>query len=312
MANNYTLHSRRLSSVIGFYGALFFLVFSFSGLLWTYISTNQLVGQQLSDTFDQRRSVVQNIFSYQEELLLSSLRNIKSHRSLSDQIAQENPIATREILIEMLEETYEFPLDILFVAGLGNRVFADASSPFFNVDSILPLIAEKQIPLLVAGQLVHFEKNGTDLTVLIKAITLTKEETGKVVGVLFGGIVINDNLSLMEKIRRETFSEAVLLLAGDDFVGSTENMGSTTNKIMMDSANFQEDGFGTVGITYSKEGVIVSSREVTFHGMPTMVKIVFAVPDKILADLRSSFLMKGVVLLLGALILLLLEGHHLK
>ncbi len=307
--NNHQLHSRSLSTVIGLYFLIFFLTCSLAGLLWTYITANQLIGQQLSNTFKQRLAIAENILSHQEKLILYSLRAIKSNKALSEKISQGDPAATRKVLIYLLDSIDDFPLDILYFARHDNNVIADASSPFFKAAPILPLIAEKQLSLLAKGALIRLNNNGTDLTVLVRAITLTREETGKVLGTLFGGVVINDNMSLFEQIRRETDSKAVLFLADGAFVGATERKESATTQTMWDSARLptKEILFGSTGISHTPTGLILSARKITFQGAATNVTIVFAITDKILSDLRNSYLQKGIALILGAFIFLLLS-----
>lgn len=309
MPKNDNLKSRRLSTVIGVTFALFFLIFSFVGLIWTYLTTNQLIGKQLSNTFEQRFSIVVNIIFHQEELILYSLRAIKSNKYLSEQIIQGNSNLTQKILIDTLGSTVDSPLDILFFSDLDNTVFADASSPFFNPGPILSLIIEHRSSLLYKGELLHLKKNGTDLTMLVRAVKLTNEQTGKVIGTLYGGIVMNDNMSLLEQIRRETYSGAVLLLSDDVFVGSTELKESAITKMMTDHEHSMEDTIPSWfrNINSPANDLISSPRKVLPQGMSTVVQIVFAVPNKILVDIRNSYLKKAFWLVVGALVFLLLS-----
>ncbi len=309
MTNEKITKARRLSIVIGVSFSSFFVVFSSVGLLWTYISTGQFVGKQLADTFDQKHLVAENIVSYQKELLQYSIRSIKGHKKLKDIAIYQNPEQSEKILVEIVEAVQELPLDILFLSISDNVVHANASSPFFNTEMFLPLIARFGVAALSDGEILHLSIDGENLTVLMSATILADAENGRVIGSLYGGIVLGDNVSLLNQIKRETKSEAIYLLSGGAVIGSTTRAKheEILRKLNSREATGVFPGFWAQNVANSFDSQILSKKMRISDDSLSEVEIVFAIPDQILVDIREAYLTKGVTLLVGGVFILLLS-----
>lgn len=298
----------RLSNVIGVTLSIFLLVFSLVGLLWTYSTTNHLLAKQVLDAFEQRLAITTSIFRHQEQLLLFSLSSIKNNPDIVDGLSLSQTGNTQQMLVEVFDSSTEFPLDILFVTSPENEVLANVSSPFYNVERLLSLMIKERVHLLSDAKMLHFNDGESDFTLQSRAVIITDEQTGKVVGTLFGGTVLNDNTSLLLKIRRETGAAAVTLLSSGEYLASTEKKDSQISQLTLtpqSSGSF----FSTLlnDEIYSVDNLIFSPRMQVYKENGTAVEVVFAMPDTILVELRSSYLTKSIYIVCGALFFIFLS-----
>lgn len=295
-------HTKRLSSVLGINIFVLFLIFSLTGLLWTYRTTNQLVSRQLADAFQQRHTIISNILSHQEELLFYTLQGVRENKLLADfEILNDQRTAEADLL-DIIGTATDFPLDILFLVTPDDVVVANASSPFFNSEPVLPMIIKRKMSLLSKGKLLHLQNSGTDLTVQVRAVSLLNEKSGKVMGTLFGGVVFNDNITLLKKMGRETKSKAILLLSGNSYLGSTERKESETAGIMLKS-NIETNKAPLPlpnYLTRASENLILSPRMPLSDDDSADLQVVFAIESEILSDIKNSYMAKAITLLAGA------------
>ncbi len=260
------------------------------------------------DTFEQRLAITSSIFRHQEQLLLFSLSSIKNNPNIVDGISLWQTGNTQQMLVGIFDNSTEFPLDILFVTSPENEILANVSSPFYNLDSLLSLMVKERINLLSDAEMLHFDDGASDFTLQARAVIITDEQTGKVVGTLFGATVLNDNTSLLLKIRQETGTAAVTLLASGEYLASTEKKDSYINQLTLvpKSPNSILSTLLSDEV-YSVDNLIFSPRLPVYKQNGTVVEVVFAMPDTILAELRSSYLTKSIYLICGALFFIFLS-----
>lgn len=301
--------TRSLSTVVGVSFAFLFFIFSFTGLFWTYISTNQFIVRQLSDTFEQKYSIAKNIFSHQQDLLQHSLRSIQNNNSFIDDVTEASGANTQKMLIKVVETALELPLDILFFTRPGGEIYADASSPFFNSQDFLPLLVDKTGGFAIDSDYYLLEHDTEKLAVLLSAIMIADPQTGKVLGTLFGGIVLNNNMYLFNKIKRETRSNEIFFLEEDNVISSTSR-----DKLLADVAlkGAQDNLTSRLwvllgGGTYSSNGLIFSKRMDLPREGNSNFEIVFSVPDTIFVDVRKSYLTISLLALFAVFVTLLVS-----
>jgi len=305
--NTVTQKSRKLSMLLGLYLMISILGFSIGVLIWTYHSSVQTISLQLGNSFEQGHTLAESVMERQLEFIGQVLREIRGSESFSSAVFQRDQAGTEEMLYEILDSHTERQLDILFVSISEGPILADAGSPFFDTESVLPEIMEHRSDLLSSGRILHFGKASAALTVMLSASRVIQKETGRILGTLFGGVVLNKNLSLLETIRRKTKSEVVVFIENGNIIGSTDLLESQTTQTLMKAMHKHEEGD-----IHSKNGLLASHKKLSLSGRPTSLDIVTGITDQILTDMQHSYLKKGSVLLVFSLAFLFLTAFVIR
>ncbi|OQY59594.1 MAG: hypothetical protein B6245_05815 [Desulfobacteraceae bacterium 4572_88] len=291
--------SVKLSFLLGLYLLISIIAFSVGLLMWTYHTSKQAIDQELRTAFMQRHVVAENIMERKHELIRLGLCRIAENALVASAISRYDLSGTKDILSELLSPLTDEDLDILFVSLPGHPVWANMTSPFFAADSLLPEITGYAEKLLSSGRILRLKKNETDLTMMLQSLPIIQRQSGKVLGTLFGGVVLNDNFSLLEMIRKKTMSEVVIFLEHGDIIASTYLPDARNHLI------FRNTEKNPAGQVYSVDGLLTRYQRLSVMDQPSSLSIVLGVTDQILTDLKVSYQQKGIFLLFSSLCFLI-------
>ncbi|MDM8540044.1 SpoIIE family protein phosphatase [Desulfococcaceae bacterium HSG9] len=291
---------KRLSLLLGLYLLISIVGFSTGVLVWAYYSSIQAINQELGNSFDQKHTLAESIMERELEFIEQTLLEIRESESFLLQVFQKSQVGTENILNEILDSDTERQLDILFVTLAKGSLLSNVSSPFFDTEIVLPKISEHKTALLSSGQVLRFKKESVDLTIMLKAAPIIQKNSGRVLGTLFGGIVLNNNLSILEAIKRKTKSKLVVFIENNNIIGSTDLLEApTTQTVRKLTHDYRE------GDIYSGNGLLANHKHLSLFGQSTSLKITTAITDQILIDLQHSYLKKGSVLLVFSFVFLM-------
>jgi signal transduction histidine kinase len=297
----------KLSWLLGLYLLFSIIGISFSLLAWTYHNAMQVIDKELQGAFKQRHTIAEIILEYQIEIVHRQLQNISKNEQLTAQILKSDQIEAKKILYKILDANHEYPLDIAFISLSKDLIWLDANDPFFAVSPILPDIIDRQRDLLSSGHILRFQKEFVDLTMMLKAAPVIHNRTGKVLGTLFGGIVLNNNLSILENIQKNTQASVIVLLENGEIIGSTDLLSAQSTRTLQDARDHRDSGQ-----IYSANHLLVSYNKISLSGRPTSVEIAMAIPDQSLHALQNAYLQQGIILLLVCLVFLSMTYFSLR
>lgn len=296
---------KKLSSILALYLLFSIVIFSVSLLMWTYNSTRYLVDQAQISTFDRIHSIAENVIMRQLELIDNALSKISGNERFSDAISNESLSVVRKIIDDFFCYDTGNQLDILFICRSDNTVWLDASSQFFSPGPILQKIISNSSDILTFGRIERFNDGGVDLTLLLKALPIVNNESGKVLGTVFGGTVLNDNLSILETIRQKSHSKAVFFLESNDLIASTELADSKLIQLVLDETAYNCPKIFHINYHAGKnmpQGLICRCKPFVISGISNTLNIVTAILDEVPAGLRRSYLQTGIILIFFTLV----------
>jgi two-component system, cell cycle sensor histidine kinase and response regulator CckA len=287
---------RRHSFLIGIYIFISLAIFSALLLLWSYHSAIESINKELMTSFAQRHIVCEAVMENQLDLLDLELNEVSSNTNFLQKIIDGDKPGAQTELFKIIDYNISNSLDILFVSLPQFPVWTDASSSFFNTGLILPSIAgNKQINR--TGMVYRFKDGSSDLTMLIKSIPVIHNTTGRILGRLFGGFVLNNNLSILEKIKGKIKSKSVGFFINGDLIGSTDRVDSKTTKSLQQArrdVNTNE--------IYSTDGLIVVYNNIYLLGQKTPLEVITAISDKPLKDVTRSYKIKTLIISLLSIV----------
>jgi PAS domain S-box-containing protein len=268
---------------------------SFSLLLlgWSYRSSIAAIDKELVTAFAQRQTTAQSILETQMELVKLSMKEILDGPFLLEAVNNKEQARSTNLLIREMDASAGYGnLDIIFISTPDDPVWADASFSLFDIKPLLPAIAGKKIPR--AGMI--FKSPSSDLIIALKSIPIIHPDTGKVMGKVIGGFVLNDNLDILELIRRKTRSDAVKFFSGSSSIGSTELEDSSLNTLLSQIHPAMESKE-----VFSSKGVIASYDRLSFNGQASPLDIMMAVSDTAYESLKQGYRIKTLIMFILAL-----------
>ncbi|MCP3892093.1 MAG: SpoIIE family protein phosphatase [Desulfobulbaceae bacterium] len=291
---------KRITLLLPLYLLVSIVGFSIVILGWTYQTSIQAINLELESSFDQKHTFAETIMEQQLEFVINSLQDIQLNEKFLTKVSQKNKKGTEDELLSILDSNPDGQLDILFVGLQKGKIFVDVSSPFFDTESILPEIFKKKTSLLTAGHILRIKNESVDLTMMLRAVPILQKKTGRVLGMLFGGIVLNDNLYILESIKRKTKSTLVVFFENNDLIGSTDLLESQATQTIQRSIHDHKKS-----LVHSSDGMLARFKNMSLSGEPTSLGIVTAITDQALTDLQHSYLKKGSILMVFSLIYIL-------
>jgi len=265
-------------------------------ILWIYLeSKNNFQDQQDLNITISNSNTASELNSIQNYLMtiLDDIRFDLGKVPL--QGATYNSAESRSVLEK--RNTYEFDL-LRFVPFALDRPVITNDSPFFDFiqsrgisEQIDPEFLLDQWHLLDAG-------NGeSPLWLMLAGKRIIHEETGLVLGLLIGGVVLNDNQSLTRSIQNRSVNALFVALEVDETIIAANYPLSDEirNALKQRNITVNRSIFDTE--TAEQKPVIISHFEYDFTHSETL-NIILVYADPLQLRLRKTFLRLGIVALL--------------
>ncbi|MDP5293469.1 LuxQ periplasmic sensor domain-containing protein [Oceanimonas sp. CHS3-5] len=188
-----------------------FLLLAAALLLLTYRSTSTMVDDsirhQLEEANDRLQILLDSYLSGLDGLLSASAEQSELAQTLST----GNRNAAEDQLQNMLEHRHGEHLDLLMLSRQ-EKLWVNLNSPLYAME-------HRQQQLIAAPPLYHqwtsieLDAPFTRQTALVQRYPVIAPDSGQVTGSLFGGVVLNDNLSLLRQLARgaENFRVQLIL-----------------------------------------------------------------------------------------------------
>ncbi|MCP4687931.1 MAG: hypothetical protein GY859_07760, partial [Desulfobacterales bacterium] len=296
---------KKLSTLLVVYLLVSISILTFGILSWTWRTTTRAVDEKLKESFEQRQIIGENILEREMERIESALHEIQLNKALLSDLSTGSRERALDALLMYEEMDARNRLDILFISSTRGLVWLDASSPIPDSSSILPDVAVRRREFLSTGKMLRFANDSEDLTVMLKSMRLVLDD-GEILGVLVGGVVLNDNFPLVDKIRKKSKTDVILLMEGDAVIASA---GSRKIKAMAELAKvhaLKEVHRRGDNHPLHLGGVFASYCTIHLAGERTTTKIVMAIDDAVLVKLQQTYRNTGLFLAVSFIGFLLL------
>ncbi len=246
----------------------------------------------MGKTFAQRQlHAEQSLDNYSHSLFLA-IRHIATEHSIAETAVTSDSGRTLKILQDSLDLESNSGLDILFIKNLDNTVLVDASSPFFDLQTVVPAIAESDLLSGNSAQLFTFPAEQSELVVIITSFTLIQQKTGRIVGTLIGGSVLNGDITLVEKIRKKIQVDSLVLLVAGQIIASTRSTDTSYIREAIGNLPVVSHEFRELA-----DGYLAYYKTVQRGTESSALEFVLIVQDTILTDLKAAYQDKFILLI---------------
>lgn len=284
-----TKRPRKLSTILSIYFLVSIMLLGGALLYWTYYSATNLVRTELNKSFEQNHRIVEELVEREGERLDSAIHELQLNNSLLTKIAQESTAQAQKIFQEYMDKHARQKLDVMFITTSDKFVLLNASSPLPDVNPILPQLAAASRKFLFYPQLAVFRSAGICYAGIFKSSKLILE-SGEVFGVVVTGVLFNDNLRLMSRIKTKSKLFGVLLACDqDEVISSTGISSQIINEISVGSSGFQysqPDGFHRL----EEHSLIWERYFISLRGNKGPVSIFLVQKDDVFAGVQKTYL----------------------
>lgn len=205
------------------YFTSFVLVFAlllFSILLgWIYFSTSQAIKEQQRVSIDLNNRNSARVLDSKKEQLRVILNQIATRYVW---FAGRGAETAQQVLNGIVNRDEEhFRLDMLRFLSADQSEKAVADSPFFDFQGLDEILQGSHEQHFGNARLLQLGSDVNKLWMIARGKKLVDPTSGKVLGILFGGVVLNDNVPLCREMLKRSSGAYVSLAAGDSIISSS-------------------------------------------------------------------------------------------
>ncbi len=285
----------------------FVLVFSlllFSLLLgWIYFSTSKTIRDQQRISLDLNNRNSARVLDYNIEHMQETLEQIATKFVW---FAGRERESAQQILSGIVNrDPDQSRLDMLHFISADGREQASADSPFFDFAGLGEILEENKEDRFEGARLLQVGSGDGGLWVLEHGKQLVDNRTGEVLGVLFGGLVLNDNTPLCREILKRSSGKYAALATGDTIISSSSILPAGIKEAIGTKPIVQ----GVQTIQISRKDVWLVSVELFGNVLGEELYTILIFKDTFHTELKKTLLQSGTVVALLSLGVFFLFGR---
>lgn len=269
--------------------------------MWTYSESIDALNNENRASLNQRKSAIDFVLADTVANIDQGLREIRDTSSLVEHVIQGNAPAARDILIQFSEAMDTPALDVIFIQLWDGSIFANTTSPFFDLSESLTKLGQKTTPSMDKGGLVDVNQ----LSFLVSSEPLLHHRTGQVIGRIIGGTVLNNNLTILDTIHALTKSNIVVLVSDGKAISSTAPLDSeVVIKLSMGTTRDDAGSKPHLDPDFGKH-LIAGFIPISIAGTETSLVVATAVSDATYTLIRNAYRLHIIMLLLFSAVAIL-------
>lgn len=276
-----------------------FLLLAAALLVLTYRSTNSMVNDSIRHQLEEANDRLQILLDSYLSGLDALLSATAEQPELAQNLSSGDRIAARARLQDTLGHRHGEHLDLLMLTQKG-KPWANMNSPLYMVEHRLNQLITTP-PLFQKWTSIELDASLNPLSILLQRYPLLSPDSGRVIGSLIGGVVLNDNLSLLHQLGRGANNLSIQLIMHGQAVGPMFfNNNDITPDIVTQALSGRRD-YGKI------RGHYFSVQPLRINGEPSQLKVLLLTDNTIAQQLQQTYghhtLLALMLVLLAALIL---------
>jgi len=214
---------------------------SFYLINWGYQYSSDAIKNETQKSLEYSKVVGSITFSEIISNLNKEITTISNNETVYNSVKDNN----KDILLDELNIQYDKLsdsfLDVLFIKMLGDSSVYDASSSLFDTESMTKEIGDK-FGFVSNFNFYVYENNNKKIYVITQSVPIVEKETGRIMARLFGGIILNNNLELLNLLQSRLSSRKLSLRLNNEYI-STNSKNQFVKKNETDEKYLQEGDF---------------------------------------------------------------------
>jgi len=282
------MEPKRFSNILGVYLFLSILVFCIGVMYWTRYTATDAVKRELVESFEQRCRIAENIIEREVDRIENALHEIQLRKKLILEISTFEQFEAQIVFEKYADAFARNKLDILFISKLRDPIWINASAPFPDTRAVVPQIADESRKLISAPQILRFQKNSVDITAILISKRIILDD-GEVFGVVVGGTVLNENMSLINTIKNKTKSASLIFMHGQDIIATTESRKNTVVNAITQSHGFKDIHYDGDNCDVEGSDFLSSLYKVKIDENASSLSVLFSINNDLFNDLHASY-----------------------
>ncbi|MFD1008431.1 LuxQ periplasmic sensor domain-containing protein [Oceanisphaera ostreae] len=269
-------------------------------LILVYRSTSTMINDsiryQLQEINDRSQSRLDSYLSGLDNLLSTTVEN----HELANILLQDDRQAAKQLLQSTLSNSYGEYLDLLILTRQ-DQYWTNMNSPLYLLEhSLKPLISNT--PYYNKWSNIELDPSPTPLIAMIQRYPILSVNSGQITGSLFGGLILNDNLTLLSLLGEEIKNTNLQLVLRGKPIGPVLVNTDVSSQVFSHALSSQEQMGQVHGHYFSLQPLLI-------NGEPSELSLLLLSDKTAFHQLQKNYfyhLLLAVVLLLIALSVVLL------
>ena len=256
---------------------VFLIIVSLFILLSTYLSTKEIIKENTNTYFKQTFNLTKIILEHEQSILDNISIKVNNKLGMNNNIEDIDKAFSEIYNLDLLDD-----IDLLFVEK-NNKAF-DYSNSLFDTKLIINKLVE--LNLRNNKSLVSIKINNKDILLMLSYTKVIDVNTGRVGATFYVGKILNDNFSLLNKIKEKAKIEDLYIFFNQKLVSTTSDIRSTNeNKLNIGINN---------KIVFSKKSLLINNDK--------KLDFIFTAKNSSFNSLEDSFIEQSLYLLLFVVI----------
>ena len=291
-----------LSTVINFVFFTIFIALLFSSALWFYNSSIKTIQNETNNYFKQNKKITEIILDNNANNLSDLTRQVANKYNFNDSSSKYNQ--TEEYLEKMFDSNIDHKLDFMFLSYTNGKVI-DVSLTIVDIKDIRNNLLNN-----ISEGTIFFKKiksNGEKIGVLVSKHEIINEDSGRYLGDLYAGIIINDNFSLMNDIYTKLDVESLSFVLDNKIITSS----TTYNNKLYSKI---EDYVKSTKLNELKidDNLIIKRNIIKLKDKETSLETITIIKSDTFDNFYDEFLRKIIILLFFVLLLFYISYKMIK
>ncbi|PJC87363.1 ATPase [Vibrio sp. HA2012] len=208
-------------------------------LLFSYQISTRAVNQEMLRNMHQTSSLLQNLFDTHLAQGKHLQNNIAGNTALQQYLVRHEEKRLDGYFLHLEKTDTNMVFDFHFITRQHHILWDDGNAPFFGLH-------EAELEQLSKGVTFynkwHYVRAGTGeraIHLLVRRVPVVDERSGEILGKLYGGIVLNNNLALLEQFKIASDVSHVILTVGNLPVASTGEISDNFIAALNSSSEFR-------------------------------------------------------------------------
>ena len=196
---------------------IFLIIVALFVFISTYISTKEIIKENTSTYFNQTFNLTKIVLEHEQSLLDNVAYKVSTKLSLNKKI-EDIDKTFREIYdSELIDD-----IDLLFLEKDNKTI--DYSSTLFDTKLIIDELIK--LNLTENRTILNIKIDKQNILIMLSHIKIINNQTGRVESTFYAGKILNDNFSLLNKIKEKAKVNDIHIFFNDKLISTTSEIRS--------------------------------------------------------------------------------------
>jgi len=206
--------------------AILFMAVSLTGtiIMMSSAFANKVLMKKIDEITSINSKVAKMIIEKRSALLLGSIKDLEYNFTIaSDAFLEGDRKKLEEVMLSLYDQNFAQSMDLLIFVSADESYVFDASSPFYDTESIRRTLMREGRASGGRVRLFQAVSGKGTLLALASSTEAVSKTTGELAGTIYAGVVLNSNISLISEIASSVRLSEAAIVYGDQVISGVTN-----------------------------------------------------------------------------------------